>query len=216
MSKIAYLALHYQNENCHPDGKIPYGVSPEMQQWRSDMLAAASELAQTVRRHDIPIVHVRLETQPGQVDVISNCPIFGVFKDRNAWPVGSWGADFIEGLGPELNDYVATHGRNSAFYGSRVEQYMASLKPEWLIISGVSTAYVVETTVRHAADLGYQLVIAHDACSTFRRDFHEASLRAMSLLGRVASVAEIAAALNSPEGLESLPFDIREIPEQYR
>ena len=216
MPGIAYLALHYQNENCHPDGKIPYGVSPEMQQWRVEMLAAAGKLAVTVREHEIPVVHVRLETQPGQVDVIGNCPVFSVFKDQNAWPIGSWGADFIDGLGPQPEDYVATHGRNSAFYGSRVEQYMATLRPDWLIISGVSTAYVVETSVRHAADLGYKLVIAHDACSTFRRDFHEASLRAMSLLGRVASVDEIAAALKSPEGLDSLPFEIREIPEQYR
>ncbi len=213
MANIVYLALHYQNENCHPDGKIPYGVSPQMQQWREDMLAAARRMAAVAREHNITIIHVRLETQPDQVDVICNCPVFGVFKDVNAWPVGSWGADFIEGLGPREGDYLATHGRNSAFYGSRVEQYMARLQPDWLIVSGVSTAYVVETTVRDAADIGYKLVVAHDACSTFRRDFHDASLRAMSLLSRIASVDEIAAALSSDDGLESLPFEIREIPD---
>lgn len=213
MAKIVYLALHYQNENCHPDGKIPYGVSPDMQAWREQMLAAAGRLAGAAREHDITIMHVRLQTQPGQVDVIDNCPIFGVFKQVNAWAIDSWGAQFIDGLGPQPGDYVVSHGRNSAFYGSRVEAHMANLKPDWLIVSGVSTAYVVETTVRDAADIGYNLVIAHDACSTFRKDFHEASLRAMSLLGRVARVDDIAAALKSEGGLASLPFELREIPD---
>ena len=90
---------------------------------------------------------------------------------------------------------------------------MAWLKADWLIVSGVSTAYVVETTVRDAADIGYNLVVAHDACSTFRRDFHDASLRAMSLLARVVSVDQIEAALASPDGLSGLPFELREITE---
>ncbi len=214
MATIAYLALHYQNENCHPDGKIPYGLGPGMQQWREQMLAAARRMATVARQHEAVVIHVRLETRPGQVDVVDNCPIFGVFKRTGAWPVGSWGADFMAGLGPQPTDLVATHGRNSAFYGCRASEYLASLKPDWLIVSGVSTAYVVETTVRDAADRGHNLVVAHDACSTFRRDFHESSLRAMSMLARVASVAGIEAALASPQGLASLPFELREIPDQ--
>lgn len=211
-SSIVYLALHYQNDNCHPDGRIPYGLGEDAALWRAQMLAAAGRLSEAVRRHGIPVIHVRLETEPDHADVIDNCPIFASFRERQAWPRGSWGAGFIDGLGPREGDIVVSHGRNSAFYGSRLEEYMARLRPDWLIVSGVSTAYVVETTVRHAADIGYRIVVAHDACSTFRRDFHEASLRAMSLLARVASVDEIAAALAGPQGLQSLPFEVREIP----
>ncbi|MEZ5741104.1 MAG: isochorismatase family cysteine hydrolase [Burkholderiaceae bacterium] len=210
MNRIAYLAMHYQNENCHPDGKIPYGLEQDALVWREQVLAAARQLAAGLRAHQVPILHVRLATQPGQDDVICNAPIFSVFKERGAWPTGSWGADFVEGLGAQPGDFDITHGRNSAFYGSRLEEHMARLRPDWLIVSGVSTAYAVETTVRDAADIGYQVVVAHDACATFRRDFHEASLRAMSLLARVASVGEILAALSSPEGLAGLPFELRE------
>ncbi|MGB7183935.1 MAG: cysteine hydrolase [Burkholderiaceae bacterium] len=212
MGGIVYLALHYQNENCHAEGKIPYGLGENALEWRTQMLASARRLAGEVRKAEAQVIHVRLETQPGQGDVICNCPIFSVFRDQAAWPVGSWGADFVEGLGAKPGDIDITHGRNSAFYGSRLEEYLAWLKPDWLIVSGVSTAYVVETTVRDAADRGHNLVVAHDACSTFRRDFHEASLRAMSLLARVVSVEEISRALASPEGLASLPFELREIP----
>lgn len=93
-----------------------------------------------------------------------------------------------------------THGRNNAFYGSRLDEYMARFRPRRLIVSGVSTAYVVETTVRHAADAGYEVIVASDACSTFRRELHEAALRAMSLLATIATVGEVAAALAGREG----------------
>ncbi|MEZ5658563.1 MAG: cysteine hydrolase [Burkholderiaceae bacterium] len=210
MSGIVYLALHYQNENCHADGRIPFGMDKHAHAWRASMLAAARRMAESARRHGIPIIHVQLETEPDHADVIANCPIFGSFRERGAWPRGSWGARFIDGLEPQAGELVVPHGRNSAFYGSRLPEYMAWLKPDWLIISGVSTAYVVETTVRHAADIGYRLVVPHDACSTFRRDFHQASLRAMSLLARIAAVDEIDAALDSEDGLASLPFELCE------
>ncbi len=212
MPGIVYLALHYQNENCHPDGRIPYGLDEDAEAWRLSMLAAAGRMAASARRHGAQTIHVALETEPDHSDVIANCPIFGVFRERQAWPRGSWGAAFIDGLQPQPGDLVVTHGRNSAFHSSRLPEHMERLRPDWVIVSGVSTAYVVETTVRHAADIGYNLVVAHDACSTFRRDFHEAALRAMSLLARVASVDDIDAALARPEGLASLPFELREIP----
>jgi len=210
---VAWLALHYQNENCHADGKIPYGLGEDALEWRAQMLAAAKRLGKGAREADVQVIHVRAVTEPGQWEVIDNCPIFGVFREQSAWPRGSWGADLIEGLGAEDGDIDVEHGRNSAFYGSRLEAHMQRLQPKWLIISGVSTAYVVETTVRDAADIGYNIVVAHDACSTFRRDFHEASLRAMSMLARVASADDIVTALKGP-GLESLPFELREIPNE--
>ena len=213
MPGIVYLALHYQNENCHPDGRIPYGLGENAEVWRKSMLAAAGRMAASARRHGAQLIHVALETELDHSDVISNCPIFEVFRERKCWPRGSWGAEFIDGLKPQDGDLVISHGRNSAFHSSRLPEHMARLKPDWVIVSGVSTAYVVETTVRHAADIGYNLVVAHDACSTFRRDFHEASLRAMSLLARVASVDEIDAALGSTQGLASLAFELREITQ---
>lgn len=197
MGDTVYLALHYQNENCHADGRIPYGLGEDAARWRAAMLAAAGRLATGLRAAGVPVIHVQAVTQPGQTDVVANCRIFRSFVDYGAWPVGSWGADFIEGLGPTGDDIVVTHGRNNAFYASRLDEYMAKLRPRRLVVSGVSTAYVVETTVRHAADAGYEVIVASDACSTFRRDLHEASLRAMSLLATVAETDTIVEAVTT-------------------
>ena len=38
------LAIHYQNENCHPDGRIRIGVGAGEVAWRAEVLAAAGRL----------------------------------------------------------------------------------------------------------------------------------------------------------------------------
>ena len=57
----------------------------------------------------------------------------------------------------------------------------------------MSTAYVVESTVRHAADIGYDTWVVSDACSTGTLEQHRAALRAMELLATVASKDEVLA-----------------------
>lgn len=198
-----YLALHYQNENCHPDGRIKYGIA-DGDAGRDAMLAHAKRLLDGVRSAGLPVAHVRLAVRPDHADVRNNCAIFGSFPANDAWREGTWGVEFLEGFAPRPGEMVVDHGRNSGFFCTRLDEYLRTLGTRRIVVSGVSTAYVVETTVRHAADIGYEIVVAHDACSTFRRDFHEASCRAMGLLATVAGVDDVLAALARPDGLDRL------------
>lgn len=182
------LALHYQNENCHPDGKIKVGVGEGEETWRADMLAAAGRLLEGARRHRVPVVHVRLAIRPDYRDVIQNGPLFRQWVEQGAWQEGTWGVEFYDGLGPRGDELVVTHIRNNPFYGSPLEMLVALHRPKRLICAGVSTAYVVESTVRHATDLGYEVVVAADACSTATRERHDQALKAMELLASISQV----------------------------
>ena len=46
------LAIRYQNENCHPDGRIGIGVGAGEGASRAEVLAAAGRLFAGARRHD--------------------------------------------------------------------------------------------------------------------------------------------------------------------
>jgi len=63
------------------------------------------------------------------------------------------------------------------------------------VCCGVSTAYTVESTVRHATDVGYEVTVVADACSTATREQHEAALNAMRLIADIADVDTILAGL---------------------
>ncbi|MBX2879231.1 MAG: cysteine hydrolase [Granulosicoccus sp.] len=190
MKDLVILALHYQNENCHEDGKIKVGIKQDAD-WRYDTLDAAKRLFAGARKAGVEIVHVRLAVRPDHRDVIPNNFIFKQWVELGAWAEGSWGVEFFDGLQPTENEYVVTHTRNNAFYNSQLDEVMALLKPKTLAIAGVSTAYVVETTARHAADVGYDTLVVADACSTATREMHNNALAAMELIASITTVDKL-------------------------
>ena len=137
------LALHYQNQNCHPEGRIKVGVAEDALAWRSAMLAAALRLLDGARGYGVPIIHARLAVRPDDRDVIRNGPLFRQWVELNAWQEGTWGVAFYEGLGPAGDELVVTHIRNNPFFGSPLETLIAMHRPRRLICAGVSTAYAV-------------------------------------------------------------------------
>jgi nicotinamidase-related amidase len=61
---------------------------------------------------------------------------------------------------------------NSAFVGTDLESRLRGSGIEQLVVCGVITNNSVETTVRHGANLGFQITLVEDACFTFGRTDH--------------------------------------------
>lgn len=190
----ALLALHFQNENCHPDGKVRLGLAADDPR-RESLLAAVGRLFAAARAKGAPLLHVRLALRADGADHGRNAPLFRRQTELGAWIDGTWGAEFHDALRPLAGEVVVTHGRNSAFYASRLQEHLDRLRPARLIVAGVSTSFAVESAVRDAVDRGYEVSVARDACATGDPAMHEASLKALALLAEIASVDEIAARL---------------------
>lgn len=180
------LALHYQNEVLHPDGQIRLGVADDDR--RGSVVAAATRFLAGARGAGLPIVHVRIAFPAGHQGVLTNAPIFRNVVRSGAMVEGSWGSEFHEGLEPLQGEAVVTHNRVNAFYDSPLEMVLRGLSATRLILAGVATNSVVEHSARHAADMGYEVVVVADACSAARADVHEAALFNLSLVGEVATV----------------------------
>ncbi len=195
----AIVANHYQNENCHPDGKIKVGIAADAD-WRWERLDNAKRLFAGARQAAIPIVHLRLAVDPDYRGVIANTPLIRQWVELGAWREGTWGVEFIEGLGPAPEDYVVTHTRNSGFYGCNLDEVLFSLGARHLICCGVSTAYTVEGTVRHATDIGYEVTVAADACSTATQEQHTRALSVMEPLAEIKTVDALLSEFTSMKG----------------
>jgi len=190
------LALHYQNEVVHPRGKIRVGIaeaSPE----RAAIIAAARRLLDGARARGVPVISVRIAFDD-HAAIPANAEIWRRVIASKAMTEGSWGAEFFEGLQPHAGELVVTHRRNDAFYGSSLAAALERLRPRRLVVAGISTTYVVESTVRQASDMGYEVVVAADACSSATREMHEASLRAMALIAEIKTVDEVIAGFTAP------------------
>ena len=192
------LALHYQNEVVHPQGKIRVGIAAESPE-RAAIIGSARRLIDGARRARVPVISVRIAFPADYGNVVRNAPIWRrVIADR-AMTDGSWGAEFYEGLGPLPGETVVTHHRNNPFFASTLADVVASFRPRRTIVAGISTTYVVESAVRHASDLGYDVVVAADACSSASPDMHDASLKAMALLADISTVDEVLAGFGPPQ-----------------
>lgn len=188
--KTALVALHYQNEVLHPDGRIRMGVT-EASNSRDHVVAAACRLLGGARRAALPIVHVRIAFPVGHEGVATNAPIFRNVVATGAMEEGSWGAEWYPGLGPLAGEDVVTHRRVNAFYDSPLDSLLRDRGATRLIMAGVATNSVVEHSARHAADMGYEVVVATDACSAADPQVHDAALFNISLIGQLAVVDDL-------------------------
>ncbi|MGE8688218.1 MAG: cysteine hydrolase family protein [Achromobacter sp.] len=188
----AVLALHYQNDVLHPDGKIRVGLDADGLA-RQRLLESAAALLNGARAGGLPIVHVRIAFRPDYADLLANCAIFRNVAAIGAVAEGQWGSAFYEGLQPlsgSAREFVVKHTRISAFYGTPLEETLRVLGARRLVVAGVATHSVVEGTVRHGADIGFEVMVAQDACASADPAVHEASLASMRLVARTGSVTE--------------------------
>lgn len=184
MPEIALIALHYQNDIIHSQGKVRVGIA-EGSARRETVIANATRLFAGARAHAVPIIHVRIAFRADYADVIQNCRIFQGMAKLGALQEDTWGAQFYHGLDPLPEEIVVKHTRVNAFYGCALEEAINLHGARTLVCAGVATSYVVEHTARHASDVGYNVVVVEDACSSGDLSLHEASLRTLSMLATV-------------------------------
>lgn len=192
-SRTALIALHYQNDVLHPDGKIRVGLAADSPV-RASVIAAAEGLLAGARQRGWPIVHVRIAFRPDYADLIANAPIFRNVRAIGAVIDGQWGSEFFAALAPDgasAREFVVCHRRVNAFFGTELEELLRIADARRLVIAGVATHSVVESTVRHAADMGYQVTVAADACAAAQPAEHEASLHSMGLIAQIARGEEV-------------------------
>jgi nicotinamidase-related amidase len=192
----AVLAVHYQNDVLHPDGRIRAGLRADDPN-RAAVIRNARRLLTGARGRGIPVVSARVAFRDGHRGVVANSPMFERVVARRALVDGSWGAGFVEALKPRRGELVVTHSRINAFYASDLDLVLTSLGTRRLVVAGVATHSAVEATARHAADAGYEVLVASDACASADPELHAASLRSLALhVARVATVDEVLAELD--------------------
>jgi nicotinamidase-related amidase len=186
----ALIALHFQNDVCHPDGKIPFAVDRSA----SDLTGffdRSRRMIAKARQAGWTIVHVHIVFAPDYSDLPRNCRLFRAVETLGAMKRGSWGVAAMEGFEPEPGDIVLTHVCNNAFHGTGLEAILRERGETDIAVIGVATQYSVEHTVRHAADLGLNVAMIRDCCGSANSEAAEASFAAMALLAEIRDSKDV-------------------------
>ena len=89
---------------------------------------------------------------------------------------GSWDAEVVEELKPNLDDHVVIKRRDSVFQDTEVEVWLRSLGIDSIIFSGIDTSICVESSLRDAFNHGYDVVLISDATSSNNLDHYNSTL----------------------------------------
>ncbi|WP_122580396.1 cysteine hydrolase family protein [Pseudomonas viridiflava] len=113
--------------------------------------ARMSELLSAWREAGRPVIHVRhFSTSPSSV----------------FWP-GQSGVEYQPAFVPQADERELSKQVPDAFCGSFLEMWLRSDGIRQMVIAGVVTNNSVESTARSGGNLGFEVIVAHDACFTF-------------------------------------------------
>jgi ureidoacrylate peracid hydrolase len=107
---------------------------------------------------------------------------------------GTPGAAFV-GPKPEAGELVVPKLRYSGFFRTSLDAELRGRGVDTLVACGLTTDCCIDSTVRDAFHLDYQVFVARDACAAYDPLLHAETLKSLALnFAILASVDEIVAA----------------------
>jgi nicotinamidase-related amidase len=147
----------------------------------------AGKLLHSFRQTSRPIIHTQhISTRQGATFFLPNTE----------------GAQIHECVAPKVGETVFQKNFPNSFRETPLLEHLRKHEVTQLVIAGMMTQMCIDTTTRAANDLGFQCLLAHDACATKSLSFGGATVSAENvqtpflaalngLFARVLSVEEI-------------------------
>ena len=127
-------------------------------------LERAAGVIAAARRAQLPVIYVVVGFRPGYPEISSRNQSFASAAKSGRFVTTTPGADIAPAVRPKDGDVVVVKHRVSAFAGTDLEMVLRAKGIDTLALFGISTSGVVLSTVRHAADADYRLVVVKDCC----------------------------------------------------
>lgn len=192
MEKTYVLVADFINEIV--DEKGAFGAHNAQRVKDDKTIENANKLIAWARKKGIQIGHVKVGFSKNYTECSKVSPMFKKAPEYGVLQLDSWATEFHADMDVQDQDNVITKHRVSALYGTDLEVILQSNRVEHVVICGVSTSYVVESTVRELHDRDYKVTVIEDACNAATKQAHEASLANLS---RIATIEKIESFISS-------------------
>jgi len=148
----------------------------------------AQRLLNLCRRRGFDIVHVKMQgptdnpRHTAKVNRKIGLIIPPQFED----------GEFIDEVKPLPGELVITKTNGGALSGTNLDFILRNMDIDSLILVGFLTDQCILATSLHAADLGYDVLIVEDACTTRSKQLHDAVLLAQKdVCAKIKSTDEV-------------------------
>ena len=172
--RTAILAMDLQNDivNATPTGL--------------QVLANIRRALEAGRQKQVPIVYITVSFRDDYGDAPGAHPLFQMVKQNAMLRAGTPGSEVHAEVKPLPHEPVLNKTCVNPFLTTNLQQLLHSLDANTLILMGLWTNYVVETTARHASDIGHRVIMVREGCASNTEENHNFSMQ--QILPTVATV----------------------------
>lgn len=140
------------------------------------LLGRTTSLLEGARAAGMKIIYVVVAFRPGYPEVSPRNQSFAPIRESGRFTQGSPGTEVHAALAPRPGEAVVTKHRVGAFWGTDLEVLLRAGGVDTLVLAGIATSGVVLSTVRHAADADYRVVVVSDCCADRDDEVHRVLL----------------------------------------
>lgn len=176
-SKTAFVFIEFQNEFVHEGGKLYEPCKASLEKYGT--LANGAKLLKKARDTSCLVVHCPILFEKGHNEIGPNP--YGILKgvkDGEAFMSGTFGSKICAEMEPS-DDEIIVKGKSGlcGFSSTNLDFLLRQRKIENLVLSGFLSNCCVESTMRSAYELGYQVYTVKDACGATDVDAQEACFK---------------------------------------
>ena len=146
------------------------------------VIPRVAKLISVCRESRIPIFYTQAIREPSGIDLLTNVHrILPKSREERIKmkPIcvrGTWDAEIVDEIRPNDSDHVIRKRRDSAFYDTEIGVWLKSVGIDTLIFCGIDTSISVESSLRDAFNLGYDVILMSDATASNIEKHYQSTL----------------------------------------
>jgi len=162
------------------------------------LLDRTAKLIAVARTAGMRVIYVVVGFRPGYPEISDRNATFNRLKASGVFTAGAENMRIHPAVAPLAEEIVVTKHRVSAFAGTDLDLMLRANGIETLLLTGIITSGVVFSTLSHAADADYRLLVVRDCCSDGDKEVHRVLLeKVFPRQATITTAAELAQAIGA-------------------
>ncbi|MGI0002267.1 MAG: cysteine hydrolase family protein [Nitrososphaeraceae archaeon] len=172
-----------------------------------DVIPRICQLIKTCRSAKIPIFYTQAIREPSGIDLLTHTHKIlprsreERIRRKTICVRGTWDARIVDDLKPDdRNDHVIIKRRDSAFHNTEIEVWLRSIGVDTLVFCGIDTSICVESSLRDAFNIGYDVILISDATASSSKKHYESTIEHVKdYYGLVMNIEEFSSQITQPQ-----------------
>jgi nicotinamidase-related amidase len=139
---------------------------------KESLLRRTAGVLESARKAGMLIVYVVVGFRAGYPEISARNAAFTGAKRAGMFAAGDARAEIHPAVAPGPDEPIVTKHRVGAFFSTDLDMILRANNIETLVLTGITTSGVVLSTVRHASDADYRIVVVHDCCTDGDEEVH--------------------------------------------